>query len=242
MIERLSIRLSWTDAAVIAAIGLYTLSALNCAWVCDDAYITFRTVDNVLNGYGLRWNVAERVQSYTHPLWMLLHIPIAALFGNVFYGTVTLSIVLSVGSVAVLCLWISNHWLKSVALALTCAASKAFVEYSTSGLENPLSYFLLGLFYLRLLKSDSEPGTVLFLIAGLGVLNRLDTFLLYAPGLYLLVRSGSRLHRLRSVALGFSPVVAWVFFSLLYYGFPLPNTAYAQTDRVRGSAARESPR
>ena len=42
------------------------------AWLSDDAYITFRTVDNALNGYGLRWNVADRVQSYTHPLWMFV--------------------------------------------------------------------------------------------------------------------------------------------------------------------------
>jgi hypothetical protein len=33
------------------------------AWLSDDAYITFRTVDNFIHGYGLTWNVAERVQS-----------------------------------------------------------------------------------------------------------------------------------------------------------------------------------
>jgi hypothetical protein len=38
----------------------------------DDAYITLRTVDNWVNGRGLVWNTAERVQTYTHPLWMLL--------------------------------------------------------------------------------------------------------------------------------------------------------------------------
>ncbi len=38
----------------------------------DDAYITLRTVDNFINGYGLTWNISERVQAYTHPLWMFL--------------------------------------------------------------------------------------------------------------------------------------------------------------------------
>ena len=42
------------------------------AWIQDDAFITLRTVDNFVEGYGLRWNPAERVQSYTHPLWMFL--------------------------------------------------------------------------------------------------------------------------------------------------------------------------
>jgi len=38
------------------------------AWVCGDAYITFRTIDNLVHGYGLRWNVDERVQAFTHPV------------------------------------------------------------------------------------------------------------------------------------------------------------------------------
>ena len=41
-------------------------------WLCDDAYISLRTVDNWVAGRGLRWNAFERVQSFTHPLWLLL--------------------------------------------------------------------------------------------------------------------------------------------------------------------------
>ncbi|MGK0358704.1 MAG: arabinofuranosyltransferase, partial [Bradymonadia bacterium] len=52
----------------VAVIVIVTRSA----WVAEDAYITLRTVDNVLNGHGLTWNAGERVQSYTHPLWMML--------------------------------------------------------------------------------------------------------------------------------------------------------------------------
>ena len=55
-----------------AGLGLYALVVLQNAWLCDDAFITLRTVDNWVGGYGLRWNAAERVQAYTHPLWMFL--------------------------------------------------------------------------------------------------------------------------------------------------------------------------
>jgi arabinofuranosyltransferase len=48
------------------------LLLLPTAWICDDAYITMRTADNFVNGYGLTWNVSERVQAYTHPLWLFL--------------------------------------------------------------------------------------------------------------------------------------------------------------------------
>ena len=48
------------------------LVLLYTAWLGDDAFITIRTVDNWVNGFGLTWNINERVQAYTHPLWMLL--------------------------------------------------------------------------------------------------------------------------------------------------------------------------
>ena len=36
----------------------------------DDAHMTFRSVWNFVHGYGLTYNPDERVQAYTHPLWM----------------------------------------------------------------------------------------------------------------------------------------------------------------------------
>src|SRR5262249_49729235 len=52
--------------------GVFVLVAIRTAWICDDAYINFRTIDNFLHGYGLRWNVAERIQTFTDPLWLFL--------------------------------------------------------------------------------------------------------------------------------------------------------------------------
>ena len=60
----------------LAISAMATLSAvyLANAWVCDDAYITFRSIDNLVNGLGPVWNAGERVQAFTHPLWFLLRI------------------------------------------------------------------------------------------------------------------------------------------------------------------------
>jgi len=55
----------------IFTILIFSIFYLFSAWVADDAYITFSTIENFHNGYGLRWNITERVQSYTHPLWMI---------------------------------------------------------------------------------------------------------------------------------------------------------------------------
>ena len=49
------------------------------SWLCDDAYISFRVIKNFVNGYGLRWNVFERVQVFTNPLMVLSLIPFYAI-------------------------------------------------------------------------------------------------------------------------------------------------------------------
>jgi arabinofuranosyltransferase len=37
-----------------------------------------------------------------------------------------------------------------------------------------------------------------------------------------------RIPSIMEIALGFLPLLGWVLFSLFYYGFPLPNSAYAK--------------
>ena len=68
---------------------------LNAFWLGDDSFITFRTLDNFLNGYGLRWNIDERVQSYTNPLWMFYVLPFYAVTGDIYYAALIASLILA---------------------------------------------------------------------------------------------------------------------------------------------------
>jgi hypothetical protein len=38
-------------------------------WMSDDAYIMFRTIEQIFAGNGAVWNLGERVQVYTSVLW-----------------------------------------------------------------------------------------------------------------------------------------------------------------------------
>ncbi len=61
------------STVVIAGLScLVVLVVLMYAWVSEDAFITLRYVNNMLHGFGPVFNVGERVQGYTHPLWFLL--------------------------------------------------------------------------------------------------------------------------------------------------------------------------
>ena len=56
------------------AVIAFVLVLINTAWIGDDAYISFRTIDNFTNGYGLTWNLNERLQTFTDPGMMLLQV------------------------------------------------------------------------------------------------------------------------------------------------------------------------
>ena len=211
-----------TLALVLAAVVLRT------AWVSDDAFITFRTVDNALHGHGLRWNPAERVQTYTHPLWMLLLLVTTAIVGNPYLGSLGLSFVLT--AVAVVLLLRSARWRTwpSVFALMAVTWSSAFVDYSTSGLENALSHALLALLLTTCAGPTNSAATALrrgMLVALIGT-TRLDLLVLAGP-----LALGSLVRWRRTLpwfVLGLWPLAAWEAFSVVYYGVPFPNTAYAK--------------
>jgi len=210
---------------------LYAVVVLRTAWLSDDAYITFRTVDNFVHGYGLTWNVAERVQAYTHPLWMFLLSGVYLLSEKIFYFTsILLCMLFSVATVLFFAARVALAPLPALIGTTIFVLSKAFVDYSTSGLENPLTHFLLMLFLFVYLARPAGRRTLLWLslLGGLLTFNRMDAILLVLPALCVVfyrVRSRSSLG---TVVLGLAPFLAWEAFALFYYGSPLPNTAYAK--------------
>gem|GEM_PF-4554271 len=91
---------------------------LRNAWVGDDAYITFRTIDNLLAGHGLTWNVDERVQVFTHPLWMLLMVLLRWVTGEFYYTVLALSFVFTLGALILAINLFRSHLPKALLLFL----------------------------------------------------------------------------------------------------------------------------
>ncbi len=199
------------------------------AWVGDDAYISFRTLDNFANGYGLRWNVHERVQSFTHPLWLLGLTPFYLLTGEIFLTSIGVSLVLST-----LAVWTALQPLRGQALwvlplaVLPIFFSHALIDYATSGLETPLTFLLLALLFRELFREGEPRALRLTLLVSLAATNRLDLVLFGLPTLIFLVARIRRPRDLRPLVLGSLPLAAWLGFSLFYYGSVFPNSRYAK--------------
>ncbi len=215
---------------LLVFILFYAVILVRTAWVSDDAFITFRTVDNLINGYGPTYNVSYRVQAYTHPLWMLLLSFYYLFIHEIFYSSMFISITISLIAVVLFSIKIAKSTLLALLGILILSLSKAFVDYSTSGLENPLAYFTLAIFFIIFIgsKKNSKKVFLLSLSSSLVALVRLDLILICLPALIYAFFFEKTSKRFSRMALGFSPLVAWEIFSIFYYGFPLPNTAYAK--------------
>src|SRR3954470_2836434 len=106
---------------------------LKNTWLSEDSFITFRVVDNFVHGYGPRWNPLERVQTYTHPLWMLGVSAVYFVVRDMYFAPVALSIACSAGAIGILMFEGLESLPQCFLAALVLGSSKAFIDFSSSG-------------------------------------------------------------------------------------------------------------
>ncbi|HOH32088.1 MAG TPA: hypothetical protein PLC40_20585, partial [Candidatus Hydrogenedentes bacterium] len=222
--------LSLAEKLIPLALLLMVFTLYRTGWVCDDAYISMRTVDNFTHGYGLTWNIGERVQAYTHPLWMFFISAIYYFSHDAFLTLIIVSTAVTMTALGVAIWGVARSPAAAAAGLFVLMFSRAFTDFSTSGLENPMTHLLLALFMTVYLHRQWTPAVLglLTLLAALLSLNRMDLVLLVAPAVAWVWLSLRSWRASWAVLLGGLPLVLWMLFSLFYYGFPFPNTAYAK--------------
>jgi len=241
---RLSRRSVWWRRALLAAIALCAL--WHARWydfVCDDAFIALRYAKNLVEHHELAYNLGQRVEGFTSPLWVLL-IAVAG-----FAGAPILSATHMLGGLSGL----ATFWALTVfwdelepdapwlvlAPAAALAVSTPFAAWIFGGLETPLfvAAYTLG---LALLARTARIGDLRsYLHAGIAValctLCRPEGATLIAIGSVLTCvhSSNANVSRLRRVFAWIAPILLVVggyeLFRLSYYGYPLPNTFYVKT-------------
>lgn len=212
----------------LAAIAFFVLAVTRRGWISDDGFITMRAVDHLIEGRGFVYNADERVLGFTNPLWaLLLTIPYLAV-RDPFLAPILGSIAVAGTTGAYVVFRGAKDCRVGALLLLALSFSRSFVDFSTSGLENPLSHLLLVLFYIEFYQQERFSIGRLTLFAALMLVNRFDLLPLFLPPLLLAYRQRMTNSDRRSVLLGLSPAIAWYVFAVVYYGFPFPNTAYAK--------------
>ncbi len=205
---------------------------LRMAWLNDDAFITLRTVDNWVHGYGLTFNPPERVQAYTNPLWMFLMTGVYLIVRDGYFTLMLLALGTTLVTIYFFITKVSDDPFAVLFGWAILMLSKSFVDFSGSGLENPATHLILIIFLYYFFQTEfPAPPRRLFLLsvlACLATLNRMDSLLFFMPALVYVFWKQHGFRDLRQLLFGFTPFVLWEIFSLIYYGFPFPNTYYAK--------------
>ncbi len=203
----------------------------------EDAFIIFRSIENFMHGFGLQYVIDDRSQSYTDPLWIICHVLLRFVFSNILYASIFFSLLCTALMLYVISRYFSaTKWLVTCFIFIPLALSISFLEYSTSGLENPLSHLLAAWFFCIFFKEPSLKNIsnqkIFFLstLACLAIFNRFDTVIFYAAPLFsiALIRKNGFFKTSILIASAFTPLLLWLIFATFYYGYPLPDTYYSK--------------
>lgn len=169
------VRLAYFILAATSA--AFVFIALNNKFLQDDAYISLRFVRNFVEGYGLVFNIGERVEGYTNLLWVLIlslvmflkmNAETAAQYLSVLFGVVVLFVTFRLSETVRLNPVetkkgqaqdknLSEGYFDLFAPVMLVFSS-AFIFWSVSGMETTMfiSFSLLGVYYYVRGKAKDE--------------------------------------------------------------------------------------
>jgi hypothetical protein len=206
-------------------------------WLHDDMMISMRYGRNLVDGYGLVWNLGQPpVEGYSNFGWLLV---MAAVHLLPLPDTMTSLVVLLLnialaGLVLLLTTRLAHRlvpkpgvWLPAALFTLVIIVDMA--RWTTIGLEVPLQTAVFLWLLIRVLDEAEQkrPRFSTFFLAGILGLIRVDGPLLAA--ILCLIALGLQTDKRRVLANSLLILIlplAHILFRLSYYGHPLPNTYY----------------
>ena len=209
------------------------------AWICDDAYHAFIMARNLVEGNGLVYNIGERVNASTCPFYTLLVAALYVIYKDMFMCGVFINVLCAAIAIAILIFkFCRGNRVLVILVTAIMYICEGFISYTTSGLENSLLFCLASIFCSVMFEKKEKKYNTrdLFfsaLMVGLIAGTRMDTVLIFVPICIAVFFGGMNTDvncykRYIVGAAGLLPFVIWEMFSIYYYGFPFPNTAYAK--------------
>jgi arabinofuranosyltransferase len=225
------------------------VGAWHYRWVDEDAFIDFRIVSNVLAGHGPVYNVGERVETYSDPLWVAALVALRGVFPFVAieWWSVILGLVTTAGGVLLggrgVQRLMSRHYPNGlvVPIGLVMFSVVAGVwEFATSGLEMGMVFLWLGLSFWLLVRLAEKRRTPEWaaLVATLGPLIRPELLLMaavFAVAVAVLIGlpgwagPSSLLRRwIRPLVAALVVPVVYELWRMAYFALLVPNTGLAK--------------
>lgn len=233
---------------IVLTATLFATGAWQRRWIADDGLIVLRTVRNLLAGNGPVFNEGERVETntsaaWTYVVWFFSWLTQARLE----YVVLTIALTMSVLAIVFAMVGAGRLWGGTSSALLVPAGAIVYIalpparDYATSGLENCLVIFWLGVLWwwmLRWAQADrvrlaSYFGLVFW--AGLAPVIRPEMTVIGGLALLMVFCAPVPPTRLRPwmfrtlvvVVAGLLPL-GYQIWRMGYYGLPYPNTAVAK--------------
>lgn len=223
---------------------------ITSAWpyMADDAFISLRYAERLLQGQGLTWTDGERVEGYSNLLWILLTAIGGPITGDLVLNARLLGIASTVGTFALLLFGgLVPPRLPAAIVVVTLGSLSSTGLWAIGGLEGPLVMMLVAATIVALRRALADGhgerhqrgwraglGISLALLSWTRPEGPLWAMLAGAVITLHAVRGGRHSPRelLRLLVPVLLPVVvavaAQLAFRLAYYGDWLPNTAHAK--------------
>lgn len=233
---------------LVSALIFFGMTVL--AWftrfIQDDAFVSFRYAQNLVDGNGLVFNVGERVEGYTNFLWTLL------VGAALYLGLEPVAFTIALGLALFVLSLIFTYQLSRLLLGIRGPALLAvvllgtnytFSAYATGGLETQLQalLFLASVFLvvrsLRMRSWGITSMLALSLLLTAAILTRPDsvilTLVLGPVALFFAIREGtsvkSTILKLGALILPLLIIMGtWLAWKFAFYGGIIPNTFYAK--------------
>jgi hypothetical protein len=209
--------------------------------VLDDALISYRYSERLLNGQGLTWNDGEFVEGYSNLLWVLLVAAAGLLQPDLIVTGWILGALANVGTILAIA-WAFGRQSATWPIALisglvVIACSEAFAFSAVNGLETSLVAALLSWALATAFRMPPHPSgrdrIAPSLLFGLLAITRTDGALFgLSAAVAELLRNGIDRRTMKTAAaFGATPLAflgLQVIFRLTYYNSAMPNVASAK--------------
>ncbi len=215
---------AWLQDRFSPVVFLVCVAAiLTRVWVAEDAYITFRAVENLFRGLGLVYNPGENIEVFTHPLWMMCLVVIRGVGLPLHFGSIALGLCFSAAALALLVFRETRSGTRVFPFAaLALCSISGFRDFATAGMEFSLVFLLLVLLLRELERGVEERPAWIATLLGLLYLTRPELALLVPYyGLFLLVDLARSLRRSSFALTSPGPRLLGVLAKLLAFGLPL---------------------
>ncbi len=224
---------------------LFLYSFLSRIWVTEDAYITFRHILNFFNGYGLTFNINQRIEGFTHPLWTILLLIISKIGFSIHFSSLLLGCIFTIlGMVFLFYKFIYQEnklefFYKSILIIpLLFIIHDGFRDFWTSGMEFSLTFFLIITFLYFNANKELENPKLNSILFSLLYLTRpeLGLYFIYYGIIYLIQeykKNKSYFNLIKNEFIYLFPfsliVGGYHIFRFFYYQDIFPTTFYAKS-------------